>query len=262
MQLDRLGGVPLWRQVLGDLRRRLSSGEFKERFPSDREIVEYYKISRHTAREAVTRLNAEGLLVRGPGRGGTTLRPVEFKQPLGAIYSLFRAVEALGVEQSSIVRNLDIRIDAHAAERLGLGEEAPVVFLERLRLAGGTPLAIDKSWIPADLGRPLLVVDMQRTALYRELSHRCGIDIDGGEEEIQPVLPDEVEAELLQVSLGTPVFAVERTARAGGRIVEVRRTIIRGDRYSFVVAWSPKSQEDYFDGGPSSYEMRWPSNHG
>ena len=61
--------APLWRQVLDDLERRLADGEIADRFPTDRELVEHYDVSRHTVREAVDRLKARGVIQRERGRG-------------------------------------------------------------------------------------------------------------------------------------------------------------------------------------------------
>jgi GntR family transcriptional regulator len=73
--LDRTHPLPLWAQLEADLRRRLAAGAFDARFPTDRELVESYEVSRNTAREAVDRLCAEGLLERRRGRGTFILAP-------------------------------------------------------------------------------------------------------------------------------------------------------------------------------------------
>ena len=64
------------------------------------------------------------------------LAPTEVEQPLGALASLFASVERRGLAQRSVVRRLDLRADGVVATRLGLEESAPLVYLERLRLAG------------------------------------------------------------------------------------------------------------------------------
>ena len=51
--LDRSSPLPLWAQLLDDLRDRLDAGEFAESFPTDLELTTAYGVSRHTAREAV-----------------------------------------------------------------------------------------------------------------------------------------------------------------------------------------------------------------
>ncbi|MGC8465141.1 MAG: GntR family transcriptional regulator [Acidimicrobiales bacterium] len=246
--LDRYGKAPLWRQIGDDLRRRLEGGEFFDRFPSDREIVEHYGVSRHTAREAVRTLDLEGLLIRGRGRGGTRVRqPSEFKQPLGAIYSLFRAIESQGVEQSSVVLAKSEVVSPPQAVRMGLRPNHPLLYLGRLRLAGGLPLAIDRSWLPMEKAAPLMDCSFERSALYEELRTRCNIVVDGGDEEIRPSSLSDEEASMLQVAPDTVAFSVERVGRCGEEIIEVRHTVIRGDRYSFVVSWSKSPGAEVLD---------------
>jgi GntR family transcriptional regulator len=246
--LDRAAPLPLWAQLAGELRRRLAAGHFQERFPTDRELTETYGVSRQTAREAVRRLGEQGLLERRRGQG-TFVRPggagppasQRFEQPLGALYSLFRAIEAQGVEQRSVVRTLDVRSDSEVAERLHLPAATDLVYLERLRLAGNEPLALDRAWLPAAMAKPLLRADFTRTALYDELVRHCGIQLTGGEERLYPVVPDQRQRKVLRMRAGEAAFNVERLAWAGERLVEFRCSLVRGGRYQFVVEWSSGS---------------------
>lgn len=238
--LDRESPLPLWAQLLAELRANLGAGRYDSGFPTERELVETYGVSRNTVREAVRRLGAEGLVERRRGRG-TLVRRAELEQPLGALYSLFRAVESQGVEQVSRVRALEVTTDATVALRLELDPGADLVYLERLRLADDVPLALDRSWLPAELTRQLLEVDFSHTSLYEELARRCGLGRLGGEERIRPIVPSASTRALLQIEPGVATFVVERLARSIERPVEYRETTVRGDRYSFVARWSPGS---------------------
>ena len=237
MEVDRSSVVPLWAQVLGDLRRRMAQGEFADRFPTDSELVAGYGVSRHTAREAVRRLQGEGVLQRARGRGSFLTSDV-IEQPLGTIYSLYRSLEEHGLAATSVVRALGRVTDAGAAEMLGEQPDATLVHLARVRLADGAPVALDESWLPASIAAPLLQVDFRHTALYRELAERCGIRARAGWERIVPTLGDPDTAALLEVSERQPLFAIERLVTDGGRPVEWRRSLVRGDRYAFVARWS------------------------
>lgn len=237
--LDRSHPLPLWAQLEADLRRRLRAGAFRERFPTDREIVESYAVSRNTAREAVDRLCAEGLVERRRGRG-TFVRTPEFEQPTGALYSLFRSIEAQGVTQNSRVLQLETCVDAAAAARLDLPADAELVLLSRLRCAGDQPLALDRVWLPADIARPLLGSDFHHTALYDELAARCGVTMVDGWERIRPVMPTDAERALLEQEPGQAVFMIERLGRTYDRAVEWRISLVRGDRYAFVADWQAR----------------------
>jgi GntR family transcriptional regulator len=240
-RIDRRSPVPLWAQVLEDLRGQVASGAIVGRFPTDAELMERYGVSRHTVRDAVNRLLQEGLLDRQRGRG-TFVRSTAIEQPLGALYSLFRSIEDQGFEQRSVVRALERRTDAEAAAVLGLGARSALVFLERLRLADDEPVALDCSWLPADVAGPLLGVDFERTSLYQQLAARCGVSPTRGSERIRPELPTPEQRRVLEVAARQPVFAIERVAFAGDRPLEWRHSVVRGDRYAFIARWEGRDE--------------------
>ncbi|MBW0092007.1 GntR family transcriptional regulator [Pseudonocardia sp. KRD-184] len=238
--LDRARHDPLWSQLLADLRRRLDAGEFADAFPGELVLVGEYGVSRHTVREALRRLRDEGTVVAGRGRSPRLAEPAEIRQPLGALYSLFSSVEAAGLSQRSVVRTLEVRADGVIAARLGLEESTPLVFLERLRMAGTAPLAVDRVWLPHAIAAPLLDVDFTHTALYAELARACGITLTAGREDIRAVVPSEAERDLLAVGPDVAAFAIERLGLVGSDAVEWRHTLVRGDRFTVTADFSTR----------------------
>ncbi len=234
--IDRASPLPLWAQVLADLRRRLAEGEFNDGFPTDRELIATYEVSRHTAREAVRRLHGEGLVERERGRG-TTVRAPTIQQRTGVLYSLFRSIEEQGFEQRSKVLAIERRKDAAAARQLGLAPNATLLYLHRVRFAADSPLAVDEIWMPDKYSSALLGVDFEHTAVYIEL-HRLGVHPTSGWEHLRPALADAGTRQLLGIPARQAVFVVERYTEFNGQPLEWRLTTVRGDQYSFVTTWS------------------------
>lgn len=230
------GAEPLWEQVLNDIKRRLASGEIRDRFPTDRELVETYGVSRHTVREAVRRLHALGVIERERGRG-SIVRHTGFVQPLGTLYSLFREVEARGVTQRSTVLSFEASPDPVAAARFGLPGDTDIVHLERIRRAGGQPLALDTVWLHPDVGLPVLGADMTHTALYDEIERRAGVRITDGEEIISARIPDPALRHVLELDDDEALLRIDRIGEANGRVVECRVTLVRASLFALVMRW-------------------------
>ncbi|HET9139959.1 GntR family transcriptional regulator [Actinophytocola sp.] len=237
-RLVRGAGVPLWRQLQDDLLERVGAGEFGEQFPGELVLAGEYGISRQTVRQALQRLRADGVVTAMRGRQPRIAPATEILQPMGALYSLFASVEAAGLAQHSAVRFFDVRADALVAERLGLEGSAPLVYLERVRVAGGEPLALDRVWLVEDVGRTLLGVDFRDTGLYRELAARAGVRLDHGREYVHAALPTAAERGLLRCPEGVAVFSINRLSSAGDKPVEWRHTVVRGDRFALTADFS------------------------
>lgn len=228
--LDRASKNPLWAQVRDDVARRIDAGGFAEGFPGEHALREQYGVSRQTIRMALRSLRETGVISAARGRDPKLLRP-QIEQPLGTLYSLFASVEQTGMTQESIVLNLDERRDAIVAAQLGLEEEAPLVFLHRVRLADGEPLALDRVWLPAAVARPLLEADFRHTGLYAELTKCCGVKPSGGSEEIDAITLLPPQANTLQTAPGSPAFSIQRVSFFQDSPVEWRTTIVRADRF-------------------------------
>lgn len=248
--------MPLWAQLHEDLSRRLATGAFDQGFPGEMELVAEYAVSRHTVREALRRLRDQGVLDSTRGRATQVRKGIE--QPLGALYSLFREVEAQGMVQTSLVRRQRMTTDPEVAARLDLAPTVELFQLERVRLADGEPLAHDHIWLTPDLGRSVLDADFSRTALYDELATRAGARLTDGTERITAVPAGPVEAELLDLPDGAACLRVERLGRLGGRPVEYRLTLVRGDRYTLVADWSSRGYQVRASPSPP----RDPDGHG
>jgi GntR family transcriptional regulator len=238
-EVDRTSALPLWAQMQEDLRKRLGTGAFAEHFPTELELVEQYAVSRHTVREALRRLRDSGVLDSARGRG-TWIAQQPIEQSLGSLYSLFQEVEERGMRQRSDVLALRAEHNPEAADKLGLPDDAELVYLERLRWADEEPLAHDRIWLPADLAAPVLDADFTRSGLYDELASRCGVRLTGGRERITAVVPDKATRSLLAMPRAVACLLIERTGCLHRRAVEWRTATVRGDRFAVLSDWGPR----------------------
>lgn len=235
--LDRHSPLPLWAQLLADLRHQVANGAFADRFPTDEELQRRYGVSRHTVREAARHLQADGVIVRERGRRSALATSV-LEQPLRGLYSLARTAEDLGLAERSEVLALRTEPAGAAAGPLGIAPGDEVVHVERLRHVGEEPLSLHRSWLPAEQASALAGCDLRTGSLYDALATACGVRVTGGWERIRPAIPEPDVRRRLGLRAQTAVLVVERLALAGTVPVEWRHSVVRGDRYCFRADWS------------------------
>lgn len=230
-------GLPIYRRLLAGLKAEIDRGELRpgDVLPPEVEIAKRHGISRHTVRQAIVELAREGWLKRERGRG-TYVQPRPYTQTLTSFYSFAHEMEVRGVAFETQVLHRALRpAPPLVAERLEIAPGAPVIEMELLRVAEGSPLMLEFSVTPYQRFPSLLRADLRHVSLYDVMAQRHGVGVTLGREEIRPVVLDRRQARLLDVNAGSPAFHVDRKVMAGHETVELRRSLVRGDRYLFRV---------------------------
>ncbi|MGP5071197.1 GntR family transcriptional regulator [Arthrobacter rhombi] len=228
--------VPLWQSVQDQLQERIGRGEFADGFPGEMALADEYEVSRSTIRSALAPLRRAGLLSAQRGRQSSVVNVVD-EQRFGPVYSLFAAVENAGMTQRSVVEIAELRRSATAAAHLGLDADADLVFISRTRYADRDVIAVDDTWLPANVAAPVLGADLSHTALYEVLRRECSITLSAGHETLHALAADAQQSRRLACPAGTAVFFIERLGLAGEQAVEWRETLIRGDRFTVTTSY-------------------------
>jgi GntR family transcriptional regulator len=218
----------------------LLAGEFIRHFPGEEDLVAAYGVSRGTVRQALARLSEEGLIQRMRGRGTFAIDPDHLDHIFG-VGSLAITLRSLGVAESSVVRSQELRPAGPVGETLGVAPGESVVYVERLRLGDGEPLALDRSWLPVSVASGLMEADLTSGSLYAALARHCGVMVTGGSEHVRPAAGSPEERALLGLPADQALFVMERSALAGTDTVEHRQTLLRGDRYELFATWGART---------------------
>jgi GntR family transcriptional regulator len=198
--------------------------------PSERELAARYGLSRMTARQAIEHLVSEGRLYRVQGKGTFVARP-KIDMPL-RLTSFSEDMRARGMVPGS--RDLGRRralATGPLARELGVEQGTAVHVVERLRLADGVPMALERSHIPAHLAPDLLDRSLEGRSLYALLATEYGLALDRGDQVIEAGIADSGDAELLALAPGSAVLLLQRRSWAGQVAVEYVVSTYRADRY-------------------------------
>lgn len=202
--------------------------------PPEPELARALGLSRETVHRALRSLAGRGLVIRRRGVGTFVAEPY-VEQPLEGLYSFVRTLLEQGHRPSSRLLGYRMTTDPDASPLLTGRADGLVYELARLRLVDDEPFVVETVYLPATYGARLPLARLVREPLY-DVLRACGVTVARAEETLQPIVLAHPEAALLGLPAGSPAFLVERVAyEPEGRPVELRRSVIRGDRYRFRV---------------------------
>ncbi|KOG88297.1 GntR family transcriptional regulator [Streptomyces varsoviensis] len=220
------------RQVADVLRQQITGGAFDSgTLPDERALGAQFHASRNAVREALGILRDEGLIARRRGVGTTVLMP-KYGHGLDRLAGLAETLTGYGPLTNEVrAAHRVAEPPAAVAERLSLAPGTGAVYIERVRRMGGLPLSLDATYLAADIGVPLLDLDLAGRDLFALIEETTGGRLGRAEVAVHAVTAGPDVAGLLDVPVGAAVFAIDRlTHLADGRPVDAESLHIRADR--------------------------------
>ncbi len=234
--LERGSIIPLYYQLLEILIDQIETGILLpgDPVPSENELCRKYNVSKSTVLQAIQALVNKRLVYRMRGRGTFVTDP-KISQNITTLLSY--SSEIVGQNGSTINRSVTSKLMPAlpaVARHLGISESSPIYHIQILREAGKIPISLQTSFLPADLVPGLIDLPFDDGSLLKTIQNRYKLKITSVNETFQAVKSDSYEAKLLEIHVGDPLVLLERFSMVkGGRIIELARTLLRGDRCKF-----------------------------
>jgi GntR family transcriptional regulator len=217
--------MPLYYRIESDLKNKIFSGHYKsgDILPSERELIDVYKVSRLTVRAAVDRLATENLVVKIQGKGTFVATP-QLNRRMGPLYSGGEEILMRYYEVKTKVLNLKIIIaDKIVKEYLELQEKEK---------ANKTPVALIKSYLPYRYVPDVELIDFTDKSLYQILENSYNLQLHEAQETIEAVKAEARSANLLEIKPGTALLLNHRVTRLmDGKVIEYEMVEYRSDIY-------------------------------
>ncbi|GAA5416502.1 HTH-type transcriptional repressor NagR [Paraliobacillus ryukyuensis] len=235
--IDKQSPIPIYHQLEEKIKQLIETGELNpgDILPSEREYAEQFQISRMTVRQAINNLVNERFLYRIKGKG-TFVMEHKMEQPLRELTSFTEDMKARGLQPSNRLIHFEILpASAELAEKLGIKEHGPVYEIKRIRLAEDIPMALERTYISANLV-PGLTEDIVKDSLYAYVERVLQLKIKGGTQMIEASISNEEERGYLEIEEADPILLMQRISLLeDGRPFEVVKSSYRADRYKFII---------------------------
>jgi GntR family transcriptional regulator len=230
-----LGFRPLYRQVKDVLVKRIAEGAWAEggALPSEPDLAADLGVSHGTVRKALDELAAENLVVRRQGKGTYVARHDEER----ILFQFFKLIPDTGERRfpDSRILSVDVRdADIDASRILNLRKGARVVVIERVRMLANKICISERIVLPKALFPAIEKRELPNN-LYELYRAEFGVTIARATERLKAVAATRREARHLDVAVGTPLLAVDRTALGiDGTPVEWRVSLCRSDTVHYL----------------------------
>ena len=239
--LNRDSPTPLYAQVKQRLLSQIEGGGIKvgEKLPAEAELERAFGVSRITIRRAVGDLVAAGYVRRQPGFG-TIVMQSRIRHDSGKIGGFHNDLVAQGFDVQAELLDYDIGPpDDVAALHIGAEPDQNVLYARKLIRANGVPVVLGTSYhVLPDHVRP--PPDEARSDSLFTILRRYGLVFQRAERSIEARLPEREDANLLEISRGTPVLLIELHAYGDDDMaVSYVRSVYRGDRYKYMHTLGP-----------------------
>ena len=229
--------ISRYQWVYNSLKNRIEVEDFKvgDFLPPEPELQRMFNVSRTTVRKAVEMLAQHGFVYIRQGRG-TQILDFKATQKLGFVTSFSETLR----EQGFTVTQADVRVETvpaprRTADSIGVAQGSPLVKIDRVTLANGTPIALMTNWLLPDI-----VPDIARRiagmgSLYSFLESEYGLVIEAATDFISAREATREEAARLQIPAEAPLLVVRRITHSGGRPIEEALLLVVADRYEYCV---------------------------
>jgi GntR family transcriptional regulator len=217
--------VPLVEQVILELLADIDRGEFVRSngmLPSEAELAQHFSVSRATVRDALSRLETTGVVIRRQGIGTfvnqfLSKHPARLQDWFEEAHGFTDALRTMGRNPEVLMLQSTVQPAGDISRHLRLAPDDPVVIVEKVITSAGAPLIHSLNVTPLAL---LPVENQARGAelagacdsTFRFLEEHCGARAHHQQSEIRAVNIGEKLAALLACRAGDACLQVEEVA--------------------------------------------------
>ena len=241
--IDRCSSATTKRAQVRSILEQLIDTELHpgDAIPSERTLVTRLGVSRVTVRQAIADLVEAGVLERVHGKGTYVTGPqVDSRLHLT---SFSREMRDRGLVPATVVlAAAEEPADDDVAYALRIRPGRPVIRVERLRMADGTPMAYEVGHYPARSSRGCCDASSARSTTCSPPS--TASSSPAASRRSGPSQPTPTGPESSASPKRAPLLVQERVTHAGERVIELSTSWYRADRYRIHMAITPRGARE------------------
>jgi DNA-binding GntR family transcriptional regulator len=216
---------PLYRQVVQALQQEIVSGVYPvdSQLPTEDELRQRFKVSRHTIREALRALRDAGLVESRQGFGTTVVRPGAPRPYVHEVASINALIELANATRYEVATSHVLQADAALAQRLGAEQGSKWLRIEGYRYAPDDrrPVCWTEVYVHGDFAGVARLLGRRQGPIYLMIEDLYGESVAEVEQTIRSSQAPEHVGGKLGVKAGGAVIAVRRVYRLSSGVIGI-----------------------------------------
>lgn len=236
--MDYLKETALYFQVKQAIKQLIDESNLKpgDKLPSENQLIKQYKVSRITLRRGLDELEQDGYISRVQGKG-TFVSVQHIQAQLSYPNSFTDEMKGRGLNTyAKVLDNCLADPPADAARELKLPEGRKAVYIQRIRYAGNSSVALEKCYLPADLFAEVTKEDLSTCSLNKLMEEKYGVQFAYASQLISTYISDKALMKVFELNKPVSILAMKRTVMdTQDRPVQYTLSYYRGDIYEYKV---------------------------
>lgn len=237
--MDELN-IPLYQKLVAEISKKIKNEyQANDKLPSERDIMQEFGVSRNTVRQALAELEQTGEIYRQHGKGTYVAQTNDQSVQLGEFnnYSFTEQMKAAGRHPETKILSFKIEpSNEMVSENLNIKLHQNVVRIKRLRSADGSPMMLERTYLPASKFPDFDITDLQHNALYSVFEEKYGQLFYQADEQITAGILNFKEGNNLEVPPGSPCLRIKRvTLNQKKEKIEFTLSAARADQFIYEV---------------------------
>lgn len=236
---------PIYQIIYDSIAEQIQNTTYQvgDALPSESELEKLFQASRTPVRQALNKLESDGLIYRSQGRGSF----VANYKPIGRWTTMTGFSHIYSQDWKKIsARTLDVTkvSSPYYASLLELDSDAEITHLKRIRTDGGEPVLYLEHFLHPALPTEILVKDPTFIAIDQLLKDEKGIEFTTINEQLEAISADVVLAENLNIKEGHPILKSTRISYdKKSTPIDVTNIYLRSEKWKYAIEFNRMHQE-------------------
>jgi GntR family transcriptional regulator len=230
--------LPLYYKISREIIARIQRGELLPgmQLPSENEIIRDFQVSNTTARKILNEIEGLGWAIKIKGKG-TFVQTNQIERSATRILGFNRNMIEAGYVPSTKLLSTSVLKEGYSAAIGGrrYSMTGPVFKIHRLRFANDIPMMLEVRYISVQFC-PGIEKQSFEGSLYDIYEKVYGITLTEVIQDLSAIDMDEIVRGFFDIQKPIPAFLIDGVTFCGKEmILEMEKSIYRGDKYRFVV---------------------------